>query len=295
MASTSKSKIPKVIDYSRPIRNGKIGLLEYEIYNVRGDGSCFYRAIYQILRESPKGMEELNLTEADITEDSGVKKIRDYIGNIIKNTWDADATVTIDNLCGLVNEAEEEDREQLYDDLSEMYPFVTEEVCDARGIRRYQKVASLVEDMDDMMYASSLEMDIMKRMLEAIANLSVVVISIEGKHTQKVELKWKSDLIGLLKNTTKRDVGILLNKDNIHYQYLVFKGPSDADYHTIMDRVRLLQLLEDKSDVLSKTMNSLSISGGGNMKGVFHKKKVIRKMYSVASSHTFIKSKNKNS
>jgi hypothetical protein len=283
MSSSKRSSITK---YSKPIKNGKIGLLDYEVYDVRGDGSCFYRAIYQILRESPKGASELNLTEGGITEDAGVKHIRDYIGNILRMVWDQEAIESVDNLCTLVSEAGEEDREQLLEDLNEMYPFVTDNVCSAKGTRRYQKVAELIEDMDDMMYASSLEIDIVKRMLESIANLSVIVISYTGKRGEKVEDKWKQDIMGLLQNSTKRDVGILLNKNNIHYQYLVFKGPSDVNFHTIMDRQRLIQLLDDKMDILSKAMSSMKIAGGGVGGKKFHKSKHIRKLYSVASKAT---------
>jgi hypothetical protein len=294
MSSSSRKRSSAKKNYSIPVKTGTIGLLDYEVYNVEGDGSCFYRAMYQILRESPKGLNELNLMEGGITEDVGVKKIRDYVGNAIRTLLDHEANDSIDNLCGLVNEVEEEeDRDQLYEDLNEMYPFVTQEVCDARGARRYNKVASLVEDMEDMMYASSLEIDIVKKILENVANLSVVVISSTGKRGEKLEKKWKSDLLGLLQNTTKRDVGILLNKNNVHYQYLVFKGPADEAYHTIMDRRRVIQLLDENMDVLSRSLQSMSISGGGKIKEVLKKKKMTRQMYSVASRDTFVVAKNK--
>lgn len=279
----STRKRSSATSYAKPVKTGKIGLLDYEVYNVRGDGSCFYRATYQILRESPKGLNELNLMEGGITEDIGVKHIRDYVGNVIKNTQDMEAIESIDNLCGIVDEVEgEEDRAELYEGLNEMYPFITEEVCDIRGVQRYRKVASMIEDMEELMYASSLEIDIIKRTLESIANLSVVVISSTGKRNEKVETKWKNDLLGLLQNTTKRDIGILLNKNNVHYQYLVFKGPSDENYHTIMDRRRMIQLLDENMDVLSRSLQSMSISGGGKLKELLKKKKKTHLMFSVA-------------
>lgn len=296
---------------AKTVKEGTIGLLEYKVHDVRGDGSCFYRAMYQILRESGAGQQELGLDKLDLdsassressasnassessamTEDEklenrGVKKIRGYIGNLLRRTWDQDAIETVDNLCNLVIEAGEEDSEQLYEDLNEMYPFVTEDVCVQKGKSRYQKVADLIEDMDDLMYASSLEIDIIKRMLESVANLSVIVISYTGKRREKVEEKWKSDILGLLQNSTKKDVCILLNKNNIHYQYLIFKGPMDETYHTIMDRGRLIQLLQDKNNVFSKMLSSLTILGGANKKQQLRKKKTLQRMYSVASAST---------
>lgn len=287
---------------AKTVKEGTIGLLEYKVHDVRGDGSCFYRAMYQILRESGAGQQELGLDKLDLdsassressatTEDEklenrGVKKIRGYIGNLLRRTWDQDAIETVDNLCNLVVEAGEEDSEQLYDDLNEMYPFVTKDVCMTHGTSRYQKVAELIEDMDDLMYASSLEIDIIKRMLESVANLSVIVISYTGKRGEKVEEKWKNDILGLLQNSTKKDVCILLNKNNIHYQYLIFKGPMDETYHTIMDRGRFINLLEDKKSMFSRMMSSLKLNGGGSKKQQLHKKKTLQRMYSVASTST---------
>jgi len=305
---------PKPETKSKTVKVGSIGLLDYKVHNVRGDGSCFYRAIYQILRESEAGRKELNIDsldsasssgssgtsgssasdvgpltyEAEKFENRGVKKIREYVGNLIRRNRDQDAIETVDNLCNLVLEAGEENSEQLYDDLNEMYPFVTKDVCMAHGAPRYQKVAELIEDMEDLMYASSLEIDIIKKMLESVANLAVIVISYTGKRGEKVEEKWKRDILGLLQNSTKKDVCILLNKNNIHYQYLIFKGPTDETYHTIMDRARLIQLLQNTNNVFTKMMGALSLQGGatagGAPKGAMHKKKALMRLYSVASS-----------
>jgi hypothetical protein len=53
-----------------------------------------------------------------------------------------------------------------------------------------------------------------------------------------------------------------------------------------MDRQRLIQLLDDKMDILSKAMSSMKIAGGGVGGKKFHKSKHIRKLYSVASKAT---------
>jgi hypothetical protein len=260
------------------LSKGKLGLLDYQIYDVRGDGSCFYRAVYQVLRESPKDLERLGGT-ADLDEEDGVEHIRIFVGKALREKANHDALDTIDNLCMLVNEADEDDRQQLYEDLNEMYPFVTKKVCNAKGDKRYGKVAELIEDMDDMMYASSLEIDVVKQAL-AKNDIAILVISMNGRKTKATEAKWKSDLLGLLKNCASKNVMVLLNKNNVHYQYIVFKGPSDEAFQTITKKSNMVAMLEEQtSSVLEKQLERMHLQGGG---GKSIKQRRLARLYSVA-------------
>ena len=238
----------------RKTREGSFGgVIDYRIHDVAGDGNCYYRAVYNLLQESPAGQEVLNIVGDD--ENAAIHNIRDTLGKILRTEAIPDALATIDNLCDMA-QATADDQDL---DLSEMYPFVTDEVCEVTGKRRYRRVARMIEEMasEDPMFASGLEIHMIQTLLSATTplpapDLSLLVISVEGsaassksrKPSVATTNKWKNDLLALLRNTTTRRVAVLLNVNNLHYQYLAFKGAEDDDYHTVLNRQKLRTLLE---------------------------------------------------
>ena len=99
--------------------------------------------------------------------------------------------LAIDTLCSLCLETP-----SLQSELREMYPFLTDEVLAKKGIQRYNKIADLIENMEQPMYASSIELDQLKITLSRRtgANLTLVTINtiadmkkiLEAAHTKYV-------------------------------------------------------------------------------------------------------------
>lgn len=254
----------------KKVGSGKIGFIDYTIHDVKGDGHCFYRSVYQILKESPFGQDALSIQDTyinpDMTEDHGVEIMRSYIAEGIRRGLFEDAKLTIDNLCSLTEGLSDTDKEELFDQLEEMYPFVTIDTCNLKGVSRYYAIANMIENMEKpVMYASSLEIDIIKGELATKGdnkpNLTILIISNSGRRSRKVEEKWKSDLLALLENAVTRNVAVLLNKNNVHYQYLTFKGPTDDSFHAIINRRKLADILSSQSytSALETGMQSLTL------------------------------------
>jgi hypothetical protein len=100
--------------------------------------------------------------------------------------------------------------------------------------------------MDEAMYASSLEMDVIQNIIKFQGNKGLTILAVsavDGETARSRTTKWKNDLGALLRTATTPNVAVLLNDDNIHYQYLAFKGPGDDDFHTVLDRQRFRDVL----------------------------------------------------
>jgi hypothetical protein len=215
-----------------------LGLLKYKVHNVEGDGNCFYRAVYHVLKENRAAQVQLGIegtygTLGDSEELDAVKLIRQRVAQSIKGKVFPEITSTIKTLCKLVD----------VPDMVDMYPFVTKEVCAAKGAARYAKIAALVEDTSEAMYASSLEMDVIQNIIKVRGLTILAVSAVDGETARSRTTKWKNDLGALLRTAATPNVAVILNDDNIHYQYLAFKGPGDDDFHTVLDRQRFRDVL----------------------------------------------------
>jgi len=244
---SSKAPITSVPSTSAPkptpaTRAKTLGLLKYKVHDVEGDGNCFYRAVYHVLKESRAAQVQLGIEGTYGTNNSeeleAVKLIRQRVAQSIKGKVFPEITSTIKTLCKLAD----------VPDMVDMYPFVTKEVCAAKGAARYAKIAALVEEagdttLDEAMYASSLEMDVIQNIIKVRGLTILAVSAVDGETARSRTTKWKNDLGALLRTATTPNVAVLLNDDNIHYQYLAFKGPGDDDFHTVLDRQRFRDVL----------------------------------------------------
>lgn len=249
------------------VKTGKLGsIIDYEIHDVRGDGHCFYRAIYQILQDANNEVKEDVAIDDVSDEDDGVEYIRSFVAEGLRKRIYEDSISAIDTLCSLVMDAPLQEKASLQHELHEMYPFITDAVCTKKGIHRYNAVANMIEDMEKPMYASSVEIDQVKVTLARAtgANITLLTINANG-NLQSAEKKWKTDLLKLLENTTTLYVAVLLNIDNIHYQYLKFKSSDDKIFHAIVKRKQLLQMLQ-MDNVHSINLQTYSVVGGGKKK-----------------------------
>ena len=221
-----------------------IGQLYYEINDVRGDGNCFYRTIYNIAQESEKAQDEFMLSKVD--EEEGIENIRIYIANALRSVWEKDAIDSIHMICDILKEGDM----NLYNDLHELYPFLDINLCNKNKKNRIEYVADRIENINEAMFASEIEKDIIKRDLEAVADVSLLVISKNNEDRITLERKWKRDLLGLLQNSTKKYVAIIVNKDNLHYQFLKFKRhTNDPKYYAIINRQMAIRYITNTGSI----------------------------------------------
>lgn len=240
----------------------ELGIVKYTIHNVAGDGHCFYRALFQILQYASSHIKNIVALDNIEDEDDGVKSIRAFVANGIRSRIFQESITTIDSLCALIQSASQEDKEMLTEQLGEMYPFVVDAVCSKKGVRRYKLVADMVEDMSDPMYASSMEIDQVKHVLSR-EDITLLTISANGQ-LRTAEKKFNHDLGKLLENTQTKYVAVLLNRNNVHYQYLTFKAPNDDEYRSVVSRAQLLRLIRMNEIV---NHENLALMSGGKGKG----------------------------
>lgn len=244
-ASTSTAPSTSAPKPTPATRAKTLGLLKYKVHDVEGDGNCFYRAVYHVLKENRAAQVQLGIegtygtVETSTNQElEAVKLIRQRVARSIKGKVFPEITSTIKTLCKLAD----------VPDMVDMYPFVTKEVCSAKGAARYAKIAALVEEagdttMDQAMYASSLEMDVIQNIIKVKGLTILAVSAVDGETARSRTTKWKNDIAALLRTATTPNVAVILNDDNIHYQYLAFKGPGDDDFHTVLDRQRFRDVL----------------------------------------------------
>lgn len=194
------------------IKRGRLGIVDYEIYDVRGDGHCFYRALYQILQDAENEVkEDVAIDDVD-DEDDGVEYIRGFVAEGLRSRIYDESMNAIDTLCSLVLNSPAEEHHGLQRELHEMYPFLTDDVCAKKGIQRYNHVANMIKNMDKPMYASSMEIDQVKVTLSRPTGANIMLLTINANgNLQSAEKKWKSDLVKLLENSTTKYVAVLLN------------------------------------------------------------------------------------
>lgn len=260
-----------------------LGIVHYLIQNVSGDGHCFFRALYQILQDADGATQRAVEIHHLHDEDEGVAHLRSFVADGLRSGSYVDSLTTIDTLCFLASEdadgtktrkrrkVEHQERKRepsLMNQLHDMYPFITEDVCAAKGKDRYIRVANMVEDVREAMYASAMEIDLMKAALIP-HHITLLTISANGSMTT-AEKNWSRDLGLLLENAQTKYVAVLLNRNNVHYKYLEFKAPNDGRYHAVVNREYLLRLIR-MNEILEKT-EKLVLKSGGKKQSI--KKKV---------------------
>lgn len=228
---------------------GTLGSINYKVNDVKGDGHCYYRSLFNIIKKDEDALTALDMgdyieqifdKDELFNEDDAIDVLREYISNEVKTN--EEAKNMIDNLYNLVKNMDEEDVEEL----EELYPFI-EEIKDVRMKKsRYRKVAEAIRDRKLAMYASSLENDIIFQQLQLTVNIGLVIISVESEKqikSRKNKLKWMSDLCGYLKSLETERVGVLVNVGNLHYEYMTFKAEDDNEYNGLYNRNKLMRLL----------------------------------------------------
>jgi hypothetical protein len=188
--------------------------MTFQIRNVKGDGHCYYRCIYQIAKVDEDVKNALYIENMD-NEDEAIQEIRQYVASSLK--CEKKTQTILKNLLDIYNDVPE---------ISQNYPLLKrinvkdtfEEIRDT--------VIKAIEDTN--MYASSFEHEVIlsrftEESYDAIVDLRIIILTKNSDEKQEdIADKWLRQLQPILKSISNDRVSILINEDNIHYKYMKF-------------------------------------------------------------------------
>jgi hypothetical protein len=229
-----------------------------KIVDVQGDGHCFYRCLYRIVRGNPD-LRRVFLTPVSHfcqqyheTEDEAVGYIRESVASsfwpetdVCHSNEDFElASSIVQNLVHLkLNERAE--------DIDDMLPLL-------QSISRDMDVEDIMEAMfytvkDTATFASAVEIDIVKAKLER-QHVHLAVISFDSQEPMSKHIeKWLSDLASIMRAIRGRRVthgsaldqtvacgrmAVLVNYDNVHYKVMRFRGKYLFDFTDFFNYVQ---------------------------------------------------------
>ena len=169
-----------------------------KVYDVLGDGNCYYRCIWNIIRHEPKMVDVVMLYDI-YDEDEGLHEIRYFVAMCIR--FQRYAQELVKSMIGLAREMED------VMVLAEQYP-ILEVVRDIHATwdALYDEIADLIENTN--VYASSLEQSIIARMMQPFCSIIVVSPSVQ---------EWEQ---AMTKVECHEYVALLINIENEHYNYV---------------------------------------------------------------------------
>jgi len=186
------------------------------IHNVRGDGNCYYRCIWNIVKNHDEYANAFYINDADKkTEDDGAQEIREYVALSVKyEQFPKDILI---NLVEIYKSTP---------DIISMYPLLQHVDDDLDFDQLVSTVAREIEETN--MMASSYEHEIVKARLNSLAydyigDLQLIILSKAcNVKEDDVAEKWLFELHSALQNTQCDKIALLINEDNIHYKYMKF-------------------------------------------------------------------------
>jgi hypothetical protein len=189
-----------------------------QVYNVKGDGNCYYRCLWRIAKANPKVARALLVNDVN-NEEEGMKEIREFVALSLEFE-NINAKTTIENLIKLFANVT---------DLDTMYPFLARIHDKNADIKKIMKeIARIVENTN--MYASSLEHQIIVERFAAfdedpILDCKLVVLTQSSHETiEDLSEKWMNDLYKIVCNCANKFICVIINEDNIHYKYTKLFG-----------------------------------------------------------------------
>lgn len=209
------------------------------IFDVKGDGHCYYRCIWRIIQENKDIAEALLIGNVD-DEEAAILEIREYISISLKK--DYTIKPMIDNLIKLYTATP---------DIIDSYPLLKflddENHCIDKACTSF---ADGIETTNVM--ASSIEHEILQRTFtdpRGIPYIGIHIIILTRFYDEdKEDLadKWLRQLSILLPKIQESRVAILINEDNIHYKYAKVFG------QIIVDTNKLIAYINDKMSETSE-------------------------------------------
>jgi hypothetical protein len=178
------------------------------IYNVRGDGNCYYRCIWRIIKDDDELRADLGIAESIRSEDDAVPLLRNFVANrletdetaqtMLRNVWELSACIA---------------------DIDEQYPL-------AAKVARYKNWETVLNNACRLIRTTSIMASELEHKIisHALDDLHVVVLArmTETALADSAE-QWLHQLNILLPRIEKGTVALLINEDYIHYKYMKFQ------------------------------------------------------------------------
>ena len=192
--------------------------MKVQLCDVRGDGHCYYRCVWQVAQQDACASKALYLTETDETEETqGALEVRYFVVMSLRNDSNA-----IDVLRRLLVLADETTDQETLSALKESYPILGEFSRDKSFDTVLTRVRDQIEHTN--IYASSFEHEIVKTKLSLDADLCILVLcKAIGDENEDIADKWLRQLHKQLQHVTESRVAVIINCDNLHYMYLKWR------------------------------------------------------------------------
>lgn len=188
--------------------------MSFKVLNVKGDGNCYYRCIWNIIKNDDELCEALNVDDRE-NEDEGAREIRGYVALSLK--YEKDTKNILRNLLEIHKDVP---------GIENMYPLL-------KGLQDYDsfdEICAVVSERIEStsMMASGFEHDVIANRLckityDCATDLQLIVLTQdEGEDKDDLADKWLRQLYCMLPKIHCERVAILVNENNIHYKYGVF-------------------------------------------------------------------------
>ncbi len=202
----------------------------FKVYNVIGDGSCYYRCVWRLAKEREDIADALYINNTT-DENRGSEEVREYVALSIKFE-----KPTKDHLYNLITLYKE------VPDLIENYPLLGYIDVDDDFDTICENIANHIENSTLM--ASNLEHEVIANRLstfsyDAFCDLQIIILKQHyDMDIADLAEKWLLELSVILPKITCKDVSIFINEDNIHYKYAMFNNK------IIINRQSLIKYIE---------------------------------------------------
>lgn len=251
--------------------------MRMRVRDVRGDGHCYYRCVWQVAKNDSRAFEALCLVDeteggnqAEDEETEGAIDVRFFVVMSLRHDPNA-----IDVLRRLLLLAEESSTDHTtLSHLKECYPILASPCTAAaseagagtsltRGIAFDVVLARVRDEIENAgIYASSFEHEIVSGALSKEADLRLLVLCRESE-VSKEDLadKWLRQLNKQLPHVSESRVAVLVNHDNVHYMYVTWRcgsmvpaAEADDDERIVLstrdlvDHVNLMMAMESESE-----------------------------------------------
>jgi len=202
------------------------------IFDVRGDGNCYYRCIWNIVKNDVDACANLGLS-VSLTEDQAVKALRRFVASKLEEDEFAQSMLrNIWELCDCI------------EDIDEQYPLAEKIKRCKMWDTMLKRACELISDTNIM--ASELEHMIIST---ALSSLHIVTLARSSFDTlADIAEKWLLEMNVLLPKVEKPKVAIIINQDYIHYKYMKFHGHAVNMHGELYDYVKERMAESDVDD-----------------------------------------------